>query len=176
MFLHKSFWLRSCCIIKKVQHKLDWISVVWYARSYFGIWWHSSFPVTCRDWSQLVFTPLFFATFLLTCARVHALSYHICVHVSVCVHATVTTAIDRSPCRASCHAEKGNTDSERDREEDWRGNLPSDNCIVLHLLLLTVTTCRSQSLQSLCTKHFLRTEDVKSIFSQNTLKQAHSLL
>lgn len=168
MFLHKTFCVDVVSIRKYNTNWLNISSLV----CMFRFWYLMTlqFPCDLQGLISACFHTSFFATFLLKCAHVHALSYHICAHVSVCVHATVTTVIDRSPCRASCHVEKGNTDSERDREEDWRGNLPSDNCIALHLLLLTLT-CRSQSLLLLCTKHFLRT-----VFSQNTLKQAQSLL
>lgn len=86
MFLHKSIWLCSCCINKKVQHTLlDWISVVWYACSYFCIWWLFSFAVTNRDWSQLVFTPLFFfATFLPTCTCTCPFLPYLCACVCLC--------------------------------------------------------------------------------------------
>lgn len=40
-----------------------------------------------------------------------------------CVRAALTAGIDRSACGASCHVEKGNTDSERDSVEDWRENV-----------------------------------------------------
>lgn len=84
--------------------------------------------------------------------------FRVCVYVCVCV-ATVTVVIDRSPCRVFCHVEKGNADSERDSEEDWRGNLHGDNYAVLHLLHLTSTRCRSKSFLALNRKYFLRSND-----------------
>lgn len=102
-------------------------------------------------WSDLVFPPFFM------------LQYYMCTLACfpcVCVYVTVTAVMDRTPCRAFCHVEKGNADSERDSEEDWRGNLHTDNYAVLHLLHLTSTRCRLKSFLSLNRKYLLRSNDV----------------
>lgn len=164
MFLHISIWLCAYFIEKESRTQTPILNFSLHI--YILEFYEKMSRVTVSPLPALfdlnLFSHLFWCYCNISthmCTIVHNVSLPCCVHVCVGVHATVTTAIDRSPCRASCHVEKGNTDSERDSEEDWRQNLPSDNYIVLHLLLLTLTRCRSKSFLSLYTKYFLRTKE-----------------
>lgn len=113
------------------------------------------------------------------CTIVHNVAPQCWVHVSVCVHATVTTVIDRSPCRASSNVEKGN----RQWERQWGGLEGRPNYTVLHLLHLTLRICRSKSFLLLhTTKNFwelwysqIFTEDYDSLKGTPVLNIGHCL-